>query len=189
MGLGPSSGCSRLFLCHSGWAPKTKEDQEQWRRDAQELLDALLREDAPDPKTTSSARKQKLKRVATLKGLHALDKQLRQTGSGLSQFIPPVVGPQRRVSERPLLTWSQDQGSENWAGQQFLQRALQVRMVVFPDPFHRLWNSELQGIKDSNMYSTMLLSTVICNASHGPSGSSREKARRNSWRRRPRMTH
>eukprot|EP00974_Lingulodinium_polyedra_P041938 4026356-Lingulodinium_polyedra.AAC.1 len=61
-----------------------------------------------------------------------------------------------------------DQGSDGWCPAMWLLYAQELRMVLFFDASHRLWNDLRTAIAKTDMWSTVLLWGVVFNTNYGP---------------------
>ena len=69
---------------------------------------------------------------------------------------------------RPLLVLCLDQGSPGWSSCFWLAYHCLARVAVIHDPFHRCWNDLCNGLKDTQLWWVVHLSTMVYNVMYGP---------------------
>jgi hypothetical protein len=149
-------------------------DRDKWRHDALEYMRKARMDDQELQRVEKVKRQSRLQRVAAYRHLKQIDAQLRATlagGEGLGTFRPQTeVEKERRIplEQLPLLVLTEDEHSVNMAAQWYLLYVKRLRMATWPDPWHRLWNDCMEGVKAAGFNLIIQLTTLCMNLPYGP---------------------
>ena len=80
----------------------------------------------------------------------------------------PLQVPRLPLLQNPVLVTYEDQGPVNTCALYFALNKLNISMVHFSDPYHRLWNDVKQAVKKSGLWLTVTMTTIAHNCAFGP---------------------
>lgn len=148
-------------------AAAIQNEQRDWQTQAEQFWSVQMGRCSIDGMAKGAPKRHRTKAKAWLS---ACDHMLvAMTGSGFKHFVQPTVEAERGPpASWPCITLSIDQGSDGWAGAMWLQRRANVNCLVLFDVSHRAWNDCCLALRDSQMWSTVLLLQVCMNLDHGP---------------------
>ena len=137
-----------------------------WKKEGQQLVDRLLREEADEAKLVRKG-KARMERLSAWKVLHGLNWQLAMCGRALSHFKVDS-NDTREIHLRPHLTIVSDTGSDMSSLIAFLQQQRDLRMNFLPDPFHRCWRAVWNATRSCHLWGAALVAAIVLNYHHGP---------------------
>ena len=146
---------------------------EAWLQRSRSCVRRYLRSSCEDDEEMVQPKTAHKYRQATYWNLAALDHALRQQlGYGLEAF----AGPETPGKPLPLVAgsfprtfwWPVDQCSSQWAAGYFLRYQLRIHAEPVPDPSHRGNNDLVSSLKDSHMWESFLMMTVVWSVVYGP---------------------
>ena len=143
-------------------------DKDKWRHDTLEYMRKARMGDHELQQVEKVKRQSRLQRVAAYRHLKQIDAQLRATlagGAGLSTFRPRTEEKQKQVplEQLPLLVLTEDEHPVNMAAQWYLLFVKRLRLATRPDPWHRLWNDCMEGVKAAGLNLIIQLTTLCMN--------------------------
>ena len=113
----------------------------------------------------------KRQRTKAYQWLLAVESILQQyTGSGISRYILHSEKEKRLSNpmDWPWLGVSLDRGPDSWAAKQFAKYFLHVNWEEFPDQSHDNWNDVRGALRETGLWTHVLVMVLILNLSHGP---------------------
>lgn len=142
------------------------EQKEDWRSEAgvywkKRTNEALEVKDRTRPP---------LYRQKAYKWLIATDAAMQAvTGLGYKHFMqPPDLKDRGPPNEWPLVVLSCDEGSDGIAATNYLLFGRSCGVIRLRDPSHRTWNNAVDALKESALYTWVLLIGVVMSQDHGP---------------------
>eukprot|EP00971_Amphidinium_carterae_P227410 4510577-Amphidinium_carterae.1 len=113
-------------------------------------------------------RRKVLSRSGAKQWLQASDRQLRvATGMGWEHYVFEPAHTEK-PEEANVVCISLDQGSDQWAGVNYLLFQRAVCLIPFRDPMHRLWNDVMGAVKRSSLYPLSLMLSIAMSTDSGP---------------------
>jgi len=145
-----------------GGTAEVRACQEAWHKRAMVWISqSAAAADAPAPK-----QKPRTKAHAWLLGT---DKQLQAAvGVGWAGFAIPEVALRPAPALWPTISLCIDQGSDGWAAGNWLQRRAHVVAMLCCDPSHRISNDTHLALGRSQLWTAVLVLTVVLNLDQGP---------------------
>ena len=146
----------------------SEEDLEEYEKMA--LRYVTLLQTLDDEKAANAPqRKPRQQRVASYNFLCGLDSQLRaMTGFGLQKFALPAFAPTPLRRIPATLTLTLDQSSISWSSTYFLLYAKMLCLIVWNDPYHRMWNDARAAIKECGCWGSIIALLPVLNLAYGP---------------------
>ena len=113
----------------------------------------------------------KRQRTKAYQWLLAMEAVLQQyTGSGISRYIVHREEERRLPNpmDWPWLGVSLDRGPDSWAAKQFAKYFLHVNWEEFPDQSHDNWNDVRGALRETGLWTHVLVMILALNLSHAP---------------------
>ena len=151
-------------------AKVTDELADEWQQKANQFLQCQL----PEHKT----KVRKFKRVVGYRHLLSIDHALQTAGSkGLAALQTSSGDWDNSIRElaatrgddvQPTLSVAVDQGGGLFSALWYLNYVLHICLVIISDLSHRAWNDATGALKDTKLWSFIVVHVICINAEYGP---------------------